>query len=217
MADPNPLAGMPFAESLANQMNESLQWMSRMWGNPAGIPGAGPDSVFGRQPALPPGLPSMLMPTFDPQELEKRINDLKTVEHWLDMNRALLRSTIQTLEMQRNAILALQSMGRSAPGSSPPGTGNAAFGAGNVASAGASAPAAQPRGDAGAPPPIPFDPAPWWNALQEQFARVAAAAAQPQPPASGPEPQREADSAPQAPAERPESPPTGKSGRKTSG
>ena len=34
MADPNPLAGMPLAESLANNMNESLQWMTRLWGAP---------------------------------------------------------------------------------------------------------------------------------------------------------------------------------------
>src|ERR1700756_4666570 len=114
MADPNPLAGMPFAGALAHQMNESLQWMSRMWGNPAGTSS---ESVFGRASSIPAGLPSMLMPTFDPQELEKRINDLKTVEHWLDMNRALLHSTIQTLEMQRNAIVAMQSMARPAPGS----------------------------------------------------------------------------------------------------
>jgi hypothetical protein len=202
MADPNPLAGMPFAESLANQMNESLQWMSRMWGNPAGAPTAAVESAFGRQPPLPPGMPSMLMPTFDPQELEKRINDLKTVEHWLDMNRALLHSTIQTLEMQRNAIVAMQSMARVAPGVSAAPAGPAG--------------SAQTRTDAPAPP-LPFDPAPWWNALQEQFARVAAAATQPNPPAATAAPQSGNDPAPaQSGSDRP-APPAGRSGRKTPG
>ena len=112
MADPNPLAGMPLAESLANNMNESLQWMSRMWGNSAAAPLPGAEALFGQSPSVP-GLPSMLMPTLDPKELEKRIGDLKTVEHWLDMNRALLHTTIQTLEMQRNAVIALQSMAMS--------------------------------------------------------------------------------------------------------
>jgi hypothetical protein len=206
MPDPNPLAGMPFAESLANQMNESLQWMSRMWGSPGAVPAGASESVFGRAP-LPPGLPSMLMPTFDPQELEKRINDLKTVEHWLDMNRALLHSTIQTLEMQRNAIVALQSMGRSAPGGSSP------LGASQASSA-----AALPPRDDAAAPPIPFDPTPWWNALQQQFARVAAAAAEPKPPASESAAQREVDAGSAAlPAEGPGSPPPGKPGRKASG
>jgi hypothetical protein len=189
MADPNPLAGMPLAESLANNMNESLQWMSRMWGNPTAAPLPGAESLFGTQSPVP-GLPSMMVPTLDPKELDKRIADLRTVEHWLDMNRALLHSTIQTLEMQRNAIVALQSMARSA---------QAGASAGAAAFAGADAPAAPaapagPRGEAAAPP-LPFNPAQWWNVLQEQFARVASAAVS--------EPEPGAADAPQAPAPKP--------------
>jgi hypothetical protein len=166
MPDPNPLSGMPLAESLASNMNESLQWMSRMWGGPAAATPAGADSLF----AAPPGLPSMLMPTLDPKELEKRINDLKTVEHWLDMNRALLHSTIQTLEMQRNAIVALQAMAQSAQSVSTAGLGAAGPSAPSI-------PAAAAGGGSVAAPPLPFNPALWWNALQEQFARVASGAA----------------------------------------
>lgn len=209
MADPNPLAGMPLAESLANQMNESLQWMSRMWGNAAAAPLAGAGSVFGGQSPLPPGLPSMLMPTLDPKELEKRINDLKTVEHWLDMNRALLHSTIQTLEMQRNAIITLQTMAR------PPQAGTSGSQAGTSS---ASEAAAQPRADASTAQPLAFDPTMWWNALQEQFVRVAAAAAAPPTAEPQPTPGREADSGRAAPgAERPRPQSEAKSGRKPSG
>jgi len=206
MADPNPLAGMPLAESLANQMNESLQWMSRMWGNPV-APLAGVQSMFGGQSPLPPGLPSMLMPTLDPKELDKRINDLKTVAHWLDMNRTLLQSTIQTLEMQRNAIVALQAMAR------PAQAGSGQTGAGFASEA-----APQSRTDAPSTP-LAFDPTTWWNALQEQFARVAAAAAaaQAERPSSEPKPQREAASERPAPAaDRPRVQPEAKSGRKPS-
>ena len=208
MADPNPLAGMPLAESLANNMNESLQWMARMWGNPAAASAAGAESLFGAQPPLPVGMPSMLMPTLDPKELEKRITDLRTVEHWLDMNRALLHSTIQTLEMQRNAIVALQSMARSAQ------AGPSVASTGNVGPD----PAAQARGDppAGAQP-LAFDPSQWWNALHEQFARVASAAAQ-QPAAADPPAEGKADAVrPKWPAEAPQPPPEGKSARKPSG
>ena len=209
MADPNPLAGMPLAESLANQMNESLQWMSRMWGNPA-APLAGAESIFGGQSPLPPGLPSMLMPTLDPKELETRINDLKTVAHWLDMNRTLLQSTIQTLEMQRNAIVALQAMTR-------PAQAGTLVGGGHAGASSASETAAQPRTDAPNTPPLPFDPTIWWNALQEQFARVAAAAAeQSERPGEESKPQREADSARPASAERSRAQPETKSGRKPS-
>ncbi len=187
MPDPNPLAGMPFAESLANNMNESLLWMSRMWGGAAAAPLAGAESMFGTRP-VPPGLPSMLMPTLDPNELEKRINDLKTVEHWLDMNRALLHATIQTLEMQRNAIVAMQAMAQAAPSASAtPGVSASA------------ATAASERAEAAAVPP-PFNPAMWWNALQEQFARVASAAA------TGAQP---ADAPPEAPSGPPAGEPSG--------
>jgi hypothetical protein len=210
MADPNPLAGMPFAESLAHQMNESLQWMSRMWGNPAAAGPAGGESMFARLPPMPAGLPSMLMPTFDPKELEKRINDLKTVEHWLDMNRALLHSTIQTLEMQRNAIVAMQSMAQPVPATP------SASGSGQAGSGATSTGNPQTRGDA-AVPPMPFDPAPWWNALQEQFARVAAAAAQPEATEVDPQPQSESETARLQP-ERTASPAgASKPGRKGSG
>jgi len=160
MAEPNPLAGMPLAESLTSNMNESLQWMSRLWGGSTTSP-----------LGTPAGLPSMMMPTLDPKELERRIADLRTVEHWLDMNRALLHSTIQTLEMQRNGLVALQSMARAAP---------SAFGGADARGAPATLAeqVASPRGDtAAAAAPVSFDPTPWWNALQEQFARVASTAA----------------------------------------
>src|SRR5207253_5322141 len=134
-----------------------------MWGNPAAASAAGAESLFGAQPPLPVGMPSMLMPTLDPKELEKRITDLRTVEHWLDMNRALLHSTIQTLEMQRNAIVALQSMARPAQAA-------ASASGGQLGSGAASEAAAQARGGTAAgAQPLPFDPTTWWYALQEQF------------------------------------------------
>jgi len=201
---------MPLAESLANNMNESLQWMSRMWGNSAAAPLPGAEALFGQSPSVP-GLPSMLMPTFDPKELEKRIGDLKTVEHWLDMNRALLHTTVQTLEMQRNAVIALQSMAMSAQG------GMSAPGPASTGST--SAPAAPGRGDSGAgSQPLPFNPAQWWNALNEQFARIASAAAtEAERAAADPQPRREAEAPrPKGPAEPAPAAPEGKAGRKPS-
>jgi hypothetical protein len=207
MADPNPLAGMPLAESLANNMNESLQWMSRMWGNSAAAPLPGAEALFGQSPSVP-GLPSMLMPTLDPKELEKRIGDLKTVEHWLDMNRALLHTTIQTLEMQRNAVIALQSMAMSAQAGRPV---PASAGTGSAPDAAATA-----GSDSGAGvQPLPFNPAQWWNALHEQFARVASAAAtEAERAAADPQPAREAEAPP--PRDPAEAAPATKAGRKPS-
>jgi hypothetical protein len=53
-------------------------------------------------------LPGMVTPTLDPDELGKRIADLKAVEGWLKMNLNMLQMTIQGLEMQRFTINAMQ-------------------------------------------------------------------------------------------------------------
>jgi len=154
-----------------------------LWGGAAAGAAAGSDALRAAQGSMAPGVPSMLMPTFDPDELDKRISDLRTVAHWLDMNRSLLQTTIQTLEMQRNAIVAMQSMARPAqPGSA----GRATAPASSAAPAPSPAAPAAGAADAGsaAPDAPAFDASVWWNALQEQFARVASAAiAEAQPPA----------------------------------
>jgi len=62
----------------------------RLWG-PLGVP-----------------LPGMAVPTFDPQEVEKRIAELKSVEAWLTMNLNMLRLSINGLEMQRAALQAMK-------------------------------------------------------------------------------------------------------------
>ncbi len=57
---------------------------------------------------LPQQLPSMVAPTFDVNELDKRIADLRAVEQWLELNSSMLRTTIQTLEVQRATIATLK-------------------------------------------------------------------------------------------------------------
>jgi hypothetical protein len=52
-------------------------------------------------------LPGMIAPTVDPQEIEKKINELKTVETWLTMNVGFVQMTIKTLEMQKAALESL--------------------------------------------------------------------------------------------------------------
>lgn len=56
-------------------------------------------------------LPGMVVPTFDADELEKRIADLKAVEGWLSMNLSMLQMTIHSLEMQTKTIRAVHAMG----------------------------------------------------------------------------------------------------------
>ena len=56
-------------------------------------------------------LPTNLAPTMDVEEMNRRIADLKVVEQWLTMNLAMLRSSIQGMEMQRDTISAMRAFG----------------------------------------------------------------------------------------------------------
>ena len=59
-------------------------------------------------------LPGMVTPTFDIEELDKRIKDMKAVEGWLRMNLSMLQMTIQSLEMQRTTVSTVQTMSKMA-------------------------------------------------------------------------------------------------------
>ena len=53
---------------------------------------------------------SPLPPTMSVAELEKRIAELRTVEQWLNLNLGMLRTSIQTLEVQKGTLQALSSL-----------------------------------------------------------------------------------------------------------
>ena len=58
-------------------------------------------------------LPSMgqwVAPTLNPEELQKRIDELKTVQFWLEQNAKMLGTTIQALEVQRMTLSTLKTM-----------------------------------------------------------------------------------------------------------
>lgn len=78
------------------QNNDPLNFMRNMWGN------------------MGFSLPGMIAPTFDLDELDKRIKDMKAVEGWLRMNLSMLQMTIQGLEMQRTTVATVQSMSQMA-------------------------------------------------------------------------------------------------------
>ncbi|MEC5384152.1 PhaM family polyhydroxyalkanoate granule multifunctional regulatory protein [Uliginosibacterium sp. H3] len=56
------------------------------------------------------GLPGMVTPTLDVDEISKRITDLRAVEGWLKMNLSMLQMTIQGLEVQGAALSAVRAM-----------------------------------------------------------------------------------------------------------
>ncbi|MDE2148159.1 MAG: hypothetical protein KGJ24_15865, partial [Burkholderiales bacterium] len=57
-----------------------------------------------------PGMGQWIAPTLEPAELDKRIQELRTVQFWLEQNAKLLAATIQALEVQRMTLSTLQSM-----------------------------------------------------------------------------------------------------------
>ena len=57
-----------------------------------------------------PGIGQWVAPTLDPAELEKRINELRTVQFWLEQNAKMLATPIQALEVQRMTLSTLKTM-----------------------------------------------------------------------------------------------------------
>jgi hypothetical protein len=57
-----------------------------------------------------PGLGNWVAPTLDPKELDKRIDEFKAVQFWLDQNTTALKATIQALEVQKMTLATLKGM-----------------------------------------------------------------------------------------------------------
>ena len=134
-----------------------------------------------------PNIGQWVAPTLNPEELEKRIEELRTVQFWLEQNARMLGATIQALEVQRMTLSTLKTMNvqmddlreslkirmRSAPAPAPQATpaGNGTKPAAKAAKKGAPSAAGKADGPAG-----PVDPMQWWGALTKQFADLAASA-----------------------------------------
>ncbi|WP_395402949.1 PhaM family polyhydroxyalkanoate granule multifunctional regulatory protein [Pseudoduganella sp. UC29_106] len=177
----------------AGVMTDTLDFVKSLWGS-MGVPGI--------------NIPGIAAPTLSVDDLDKKINELKAVESWLNLNSTMLRSSIQALEVQRGTIAALKSMGQSLAASmaqSVPTPDKSPFA--SASSANASWPAterkaeAKPEPAAAAPAPEAekpaekpqaaadaataaaqmANPAIWWNLLQEQFKQAVSTAMAPEP------------------------------------
>ena len=135
--------------------------------------------------------PGWVAPTLDPAELDRRIQELKTVHFWLDQNTKAVSATIQALEVQRMTLSALQGMNVSlsemadslkikpetfaTPSfaeAAPAPEGTAPSSPKPAAKPKAKKkPAVKPEANADAAPQV--DPAQWWGALTQQFQNIA--------------------------------------------
>ena len=129
-----------------------------------------------------PNIGQWVAPTLNPEELEKRIEELRTVQFWLEQNARMLGATIQALEVQRMTLSTLKTMNvqmtdlrdslkirmpesmddkAAALADERPKTASKSSKAGKAAKV-------------DAPPAV--DPMQWWGALTKQFTQLAATA-----------------------------------------
>lgn len=138
-----------------------------------------------------PNIGQWVAPTLNPEELEKKIEELRTVQFWLEQNARMLGATIQAMEVQRMTLSTLKSMNVSMgelrdsmtlkmpeaqpepepepkvnPFAAPPPAKPAAKPATKKAA---------PMAGAAATPGV-VDPMQWWGALTKQFTELAAGA-----------------------------------------
>ena len=139
-----------------------------------------------------PNIGQWVAPTLNPEELAKRIEELRTVQFWLEQNARMLGATIQALEVQRMTLSTLKTMNvqmedlresmkiklpaaEPAPEAAteedaPPAA------AGRSPRKPAAKTAAKKGAAAAAQPTGVVDPMQWWGALTKQFTQLATSA-----------------------------------------
>lgn len=157
------------------------------------------------QPSAPggamPGMSSWVAPTLSVEELDKRIQELKAVQFWLEQNGTALKATIQALEVQKMTLTTLQGMNVNmaelakaftarAPETAPPAAkaptpqATAQTEAAEAADAPTETPAKPKASRSKAPASDPsgnsatVDPMQWWGSLTQQFQNIASSAMQ---------------------------------------
>ena len=143
-----------------------------------------------------PGMSSWVAPTLSVEELDKRIQELKAVQFWLEQNGTALKATIQALEVQKMTLTTLQGMNVNMAELAKAFTARTPEAAATAQTA-PPEPAPQPEVQAepaaqakpkakraGKPQASTsetaktVDPMQWWGSLTQQFQNIAAAAMQ---------------------------------------
>jgi hypothetical protein len=139
-----------------------------------------------------PGMASWVAPTLSVEEIDKRIQELKSVLFWLEQNTTALKATIQAMEVQKMTLSTLQSMNVNMADLAKAFTAKAPEAKASAAPEPAPAQAeAAPEPEVAQEKSAPkssektsektsakpaVDPMQWWGALTQQFQDIAAAA-----------------------------------------
>ncbi len=118
MSPPPPDANAPPPPPFTPQ--DALDFLQKMW-NPFGVPmpgfapGAGAQTTSGSgagTAAAPGGMafphPAAMFATIDPQELQRKIDELRVIESWLQMSLNLMQMSIKTMELQKASLEAIR-------------------------------------------------------------------------------------------------------------
>lgn len=170
-----------------NPLLASMEMMRQAWQNLAGLGGF--DT-------------SMMSAALSPEDLERRISDLRAVENWLRMNLSMLSSTIQGMEVQRATVTTLRSFVESAKSTTTTPEGVSPLEAVLGIRRGQPEPKEQASSAASPPPWAGASPSPWAGAPASGTPGGAAGAA-PQGPADAsaqntPPPSNESQAQPDA-------------------
>lgn len=148
------------------------------------LQGLATQAVKGATSGLPniPQMPNpanWVAPTLNVEELDKRIEELKTVQFWLDQNAKALQATITALEVQKMTLATLKGMNfnmgdvanafKLKATETVAGAVNSALGKAPAKKSVPKKSAAAPAGKAGL-----IDPMQWWGSLTQQFGQIAA-------------------------------------------
>jgi hypothetical protein len=149
------------------------------------LQGLATQAVKGAASGLPniPQMPNpanWVAPTLNVEELEKRIEELKTVQFWLDQNAKALQATVTALEVQKMTLATLKGMNfnmsdvanafKLKATETMAGAVNTALGKPAAKKAPAKKAAS---GSAAAPTKGMIDPMQWWGSLTQQFGQIA--------------------------------------------
>ncbi len=108
MSNDKPAGTPPPAFPFSPQ--DAMAFMQKMF-NPLGVPmpGFGMPGATGQAgpESVPFPNPAMMFAALDPNEIDRKIGELRIVENWLSMSLNMMQMSIRTLELQKASLEAI--------------------------------------------------------------------------------------------------------------